>query len=76
MFEQKINMVVIFSKGMWLSMFQVKSNLDQKWPYTNRAAGSFIAQVELGRLVGSTVSNQPTAFCGNTLGVCEFYFAL
>jgi len=49
--------------------------------YTNRVSGidrgykrlSFIAQMELGRLVGSTVSNQRTACCGNTLGACVLF---
>jgi hypothetical protein len=63
---------------MWLSMFQVNSNLDPKMAYTNRVSDtaadykllSFIAQMELGRLVGSTVGKQRTAYCGQTLGVC------
>jgi len=49
--------------------------------YTNRVSDieygyrrlSFIAQMELGLLVGSTVSNQRTAFCGNSLGACVLF---
>jgi hypothetical protein len=36
---------------------------------------SFIAEMELGRLDGSTVSTQRTASCGNTL-MCVCYFVL
>jgi len=32
MFEYKINVMVIFSKKMWLPLFQANSNLDRKWP--------------------------------------------
>jgi hypothetical protein len=52
-----------------------------KMAYTNRVSDidcghkrlSFIAQMELGRLVGSTISNQRTAFCGNTLRACVLF---
>ena len=52
-----------------------------KMAYTNRVSDrehgykrlSFIAQMEQGLLVGSTVSNQRTACCGNTPGACVLF---
>jgi hypothetical protein len=81
MFEYKINVMVIFSKKYVAFHVSGEFKSRSKMAYSYRVSDidhgykrlSFIAQMELGRLVGSTVRNERTACSGNILGACVLF---